>query len=375
MKKSYKRLLVLELIILIILILNNFVSGILGGYYKPIFTFLILIIFRFFFDYEKDRHRYSKTICIEVIIYLLAYFIIYYLLGIIFSFYEPINYLNPEGLINVIIPLVLTIIITEVLRYVMLCKADGSKILFIITCILFIQIDLIGVYNITTFKDANSIFMFLALSLLPSVSKNVLCCYISHKAGYKPVIIYSLVMGLYPYLLPIIPNPNEYLYSIIGLIAPLLLIYRLYIFYKIERDEDVISRGEKHKILALVPSSIIIIILVYFTSGYFHYHAIVIGSGSMESNISKGDVVVVEKMNNNYSELKEGDIIAVKNEGVIIVHRLVKIIQVSNEYYFYTKGDANENIDSYKITEDMVYGIVRKKIPYIGVPTVWLKNI
>ena len=95
----------------------------------------------------------------------------------------------------------------------------------------------------------------------------------------------------------------------------------------------------------------------------------------MEPNISKGDVVVVEKMNNNYSELKEGDIIAVKNEGIIIVHRLVKIIQVSNEYYFYTKGDANENMDSYKITEDMVYGIVNKKIPYIGAPTVWLKNI
>ena len=375
MKKSYKRLLVFELIILIILILNNFVSGILSGYYKTLFIFLILIIFRFFFDYEKDRHRYSKTICIEVIIYLLAYFIIYYLSGIIFSFYEPINYLNTEGFINVIIPLILTIIITEVLRYVMLCKADGSKILFTITCILFIQIDLIGVYNITTFKDPNSIFMFLALSLLPSISKNILCCYISHKAGYKPVLIYSLVIGLYPYLLPIIPNPNEYLYALIGLIAPLILIYRIYIFYKIERDEDVIARGEKHKLLTLVPSSIIIIVLAYFTSGYFHYHAIVIGSGSMEPTIHKGDVVVIERMNNNYASLKEGDIIAVKNEGILIVHRLVKIIHIDNEYYFYTKGDANKDIDGYKITKNMVYGIVNKKIPYIGAPTVWLKNI
>ena len=42
---------------------------------------------------------------------------------------------------------------------------------------------------------------------------------------------------------------------------------------------------------------------------------------------------------------------------------------------YYTKGDANEQIDGYKITMDMVIGTVNFKIPYIGYPTVWVNEL
>ena len=376
MKKGYKRLLFLELFLISILLVNNFVSGILSGYIKVVFLLISLVVFRLFFDFEKDRHRYWQSICLEVLIFLLAYFIIYYLSGLIFTFYKPpVDYYSWSMFIKYILPLILSIVLTEVLRYFMVCKAVGSKLMMVITCILFILIDLTNVFDIETFKTPYTIFMFMAISLLPAISKNILCTYMSLKVGFKPVLIYVSVMGLYMYLIPIIPNPNQYIYALLQLIAPFILLYRVYVFFSVDRDEDVLKRSNKHKIITLIPSALLMVVLAYFTCGYFHYHAVVIGSGSMTPKINKGDVVIIEKITDNYDDLKIGDVIAVKNEGIIIVHRLVKKIIVENEVYFYTKGDANNGMDDYKVSKDMIYGVVNKRIPYIGIPTVWLKNL
>jgi signal peptidase len=276
---------------------------------------------------------------------------------------------------NVIIPLVLFIILKELLRYMVLKKAEGSKFLIILTCILFIFIDLINLYNLETFKTPYTIFLFLATYLLPYTSKNVLCTYISSKAGYKPVILYSMVMELYVYLLPIIPNPNQYMYALFQLLSPFVFLYRLVTIFKADKDEYVEREKNKKKIYLLLPFTIIMIVLAYLTSGYFRYHALVIGSGSMVPNIFKGDVVIVDKKKENIDNVKVGEIIAVRHNDIIVVHRLVKKIKAGNQYVYYTKGDANNDIDSYKITEDMIYGIVNKKIPYIGYPTIWLRKI
>ena len=138
---------------------------------------------------------------------------------------------------------------------------------------------------------------------------------------------------------------------------------------KIERDYN------KKKVLSLAFPLIIVIVLVYFVSGYFHHQAIVVASGSMETVISKGDIVIVEKINGNTDLLELNQVIAYNYSNKIVVHRLVKKIIVNNETYYYTKGDANNDIDNYKITKDMIIGIVNFKIPYIGYPTVWINEL
>ena len=376
MKRGKKRLFIFDIIIIIIfLLLNSFVSSILSGYISVALMALLLIIFKLFFGFEKDRHRYSKSICLEIIIFLMIYFILYYLSGLIFTFYKTINYYTLNSIFKILLPLIITIVLREILRYMMLCKAEGSKFNIITICIVFILFDLLNVFNIKSLNSNYTIFMFLAIYLLPSISKNILCSYTSYKTGYKPVILYCLIMELYIYLLPIIPNPNQYISSLLQLIVPFILLYRIYIFFKKEKDEDVIIKKYKHSILVLIPSLLFAFFLAYFTSGYFNYHAIVIGSGSMVPNINKGDVVVIERKIKNYDDIKIGQIMAVKHENIIVVHRLVKKIKSSDEMYYYTKGDANNDIDNFKITKKDIYGIVNTKIPYIGLPTVWLRDL
>lgn len=375
MKKGYKRLIIFESILCLSFILNSFVSNILSRYTFILCLLIGFIIFKKLFGIEKDKHRYIKDIILDTIIFLIIYLITYYLFGIIIGFAKTGNHYTLNGLITFIIPIIITIIIKEILRYGMLCKAEENTKATIITTILFIVIDISSSVYKEQFTSNYEIFLFLALTVLPALSTNISFTYITKKAGYKPVILYLLVTKLYYYLLPIVPNSNEYITSIIEFTVPILYLYRIYIFFKKEHDEEVERVYKKKHIATLVPSAIIVIILVYLTSGYFHYWAIAVASGSMASTINKGDVVIIEKLDGKFDDLKIGDTIAFKYNKIIVVHRLIKIISENKKYYFYTKGDANIKEDNFAVSENMIIGKVNYKIPYIGKPTVWLNEL
>ena len=375
MKKGYKRLITFESITCLIFLLNSFVPNILSRYTFILLLILGLISFKKLFGIEKDKHRYIKDIILDTVIFLIIFLIVYYLFGIIIGFSKTGNHYTIKGLTTFIIPIIVTVITKEVLRYAMLCKAEGNISALIGTTLLFIIIDTSSVIYIGKFTSNYEIFLFLALTVLPSLSTNISFTYITKKVGYKPVILYSLVTRLYYYLLPIVPNANEYITSVLEFTLPIIYCYRVYTFFKKEHDEEVERTYKKKHITTLIPSIIIVGILVYLTSGYFHYWAIAVASGSMSPTIKKGDVVIIEKLDGKFDNLKIDDTIAFRYENIVVVHRLIKIVNEDGKYYFYTKGDANIKEDNFAITEDMMIGTVNHKIPYIGKPTVWLNEL
>lgn len=374
MKKSYRKMLIFQIIIFLIFILNSFVSNILNGYNFVLFLIVSLVLFKFFFGFEKDRHRYTKDIILEVIIFLLIFFILFYLFGIIITFARTANYYNLYGFKTFIIPITLTIILKEVLRYMMLKKCEDSKFLMFMIFVLFTFLDVSEAVYYNGFKTNYATFTFIALSLLPAISENLVFNYMSLKGGYKPIILYLLVTTLYVYLIPIIPNPNEYITSIIDLVLPILLWLRLRKFFEKESDEYVERDYKKTNILALIIPTLFTIVVVYFTSGYFKYYALAIASGSMERTINKGDVVIVKKIDKDYNDLKVGQVLVYKYSSVVVVHRIIRIVHDNGKYYFYTKGDNNGNADNYEIPQENVIGTVNFRIPYLGLPTVWLNE-
>lgn len=375
MKRGYKKLLIFELIIFIILFLNSFVWNILSSYKISIFLLVVLLIFKGVFGFEKDKHRYTKDLIMEVIIYLIAFFILYYLFGIVITFYKTGNYYTLTGLKDFIIPTIIYIILKEYLRYMIMCKSEGNRLLFVTTVVVFILMDITTAIYFRDFKSNYSTFLFVALTFLPALSSNVVLCYFTNKTGYKPLILYLLVIGLYKYILPIVPNPDEYISSIINFILPIGLAYRLYLFLRRDHQREIDRDYRKKHVMPLAISSLIVIILVYFTSGYFHYWGVAVASGSMNPKIKKGDVAIIEKIDGKYDTLKKGQVIAFKYEGVIVVHRLIDVIKDQGKYYFYTKGDANANPDNFVIEEQNVIGTVDHKISYLGIPTVWINEL
>ncbi len=375
MKKGYKRLLIFQIVVIILLLLNSFVLSILRDYTMFVFILILIFLFKIFFGFEKDRHRYIKDIILDEFIFLLTFFLLYYLSGLIFSFARTTNYYTIKGIFGYVLPLILNILAKEYFRYEMLQKSEGNKLLIVLSVILFILVDITNPIYYGSFNSNYQFFVFIALTVLPAISENLALTYINTKIGYKPGMIYLLVTKLYQILLPIVPNPNEYVVSVIRLIIPCIFAYRVYLFFKKEKDERIDRDYNKKKFGSLIIPTLIVVFLVYITSGYFHYHAVAIASGSMTPNIRKGDVVVIEKLDGKFDTLKVGDVVAYNYGKIIIVHRLVDIVKVENEYYFYTKGDANTDVDNWPVTEEMMIGTVNIKVPYIGLPTVWLNEL
>lgn len=374
MKRGYKKLLLFEFFVLILVLLNSFLFKFLNQFTIILFFVGLLFLFKFIFGFEKDKHRYTKNIIIEIFIILLVFFIIFYLFGLIVGFVKTNSYLNFYGLSNIIIPMFVTIILKEILRYEILMKASDNKLLIILSCTLFIIFDLFNVFSLNDFSSKYNIFLFISLNLIPAISNNVVCTYLSIKTGYKPLIFYQVIIQLYSYILPIIPDVSEYIFSLIGLLLPIIIGRRIYNIFKVENDEDIVRNYKKKDYLILGFSSFIVIFLVYFCSGYFKYHVIAIASGSMHPYLNKGDLAVIEKINKD-SKLKKGTIIAYKYNGVTIIHRINRVVKINNEDIFYTKGDSNNEEDKYKVKKSMISGIVKVNIDYVGWPIVWLNEL
>ena len=375
MKKGYKKLLFFEIVLFCLLFINSFVWNILSDYFILIFLLMLIVLFKFVFGFEKDRHRFTKDLILEIIIFLIVFFILFYLLGIFITFAKTGNFISREGLIHYIIPTFGYIILREIFRYGVMSKAQGNKLVIVMTILLFIFLDISTTLYYADFSSNYKILTFVGLTLLPAVSSNIVFSYITLKTGYKPIILYASVMGLYQYVLPIIPNPDEYLSSIIRFLLPVVLCYRIYGFFHNNYDKELEREYRKKSVLPLAVVSLVVCLLVYFTSGYFHYWAIAIATGSMDPVIKKGDVAIVKKIDDNYHQLKVGDVIAFRYQNVVIVHRIINIVQDRDKYYFYTKGDANVSEDKFAIESDMIVGVVNHKIPLIGIPTVWLSEL
>ena len=373
MKKGYKRLLVFSVFLILLFLSNTFIFNIFSSY-KMILLLLVLIpIFNIFFVLEKDRHRYINDVLFEVIVFTISFFLLYYILGFVVGLARNQNYFTLYGLKTFIIPTIVYCILREYLRYNMLCKSEGSKLVTIIVVLVFITMDITNSLYFSTFNSKYEILRYVALILLPTISKNISYSYISRKIGYKPVILFDLIFSLYPYILPLVPNPNEYIVSIIYLVVPIILALRLNKFFNNKEDYFLPSTYYKKRLTGAIVPTIIVLTLIYFYSGYFRFHAIAIASGSMEPQIKKGDVVIVDKSNKN-KDFKKGQIIAYWKDENIIVHRIVKKVKLDNSYVYYTKGDANEKIDDVLIKEKMIIGKVNHKISYIGYPTVWFSE-
>lgn len=378
MKKGYTKILIIEAIMIVFLLLNSFLVNVLSNYLLVLFLFLSLCLYKIFFNFEKDKHRNTKDIMLYLVIYLLIIFIISYVIGIFIGFVKMPSYYNWYGISKFVLPTALVIIISEFLRYQLLQKSEGNSKLIVLTTILFILVDISNAIYFADFSSVYMIIVFIGLTLLPSIGKNIFSTYTSIYTGYKPALVLNLVMGLYKYLLPIIPDFNEYFQSMLSLIVLTLLTFIIAKVLKVNsnQEEELDSKySKKLMIFAYISEAIIAFVLIYFLSGYFKFYAIAIASGSMNPTFDRGSVAIIKKIDDEYDKLEVGDIIAYKYGNKIIAHRIDSITEIDETRYFYTKGDSNEDVDNYVVRENMIMGTINTYIPFIGYPTVWINEL
>lgn len=119
-------------------------------------------------------------------------------------------------------------------------------------------------------------------------------------------------------------------------------------------------------ILLIILMPILIISLILIIKSYidkdnvpsvFGYSPLIVLSGSMETEIYTGDLVVVKKVKED--TIKEGDIIAFYTDSskeTIITHRIMEIKEEDGKIKYITKGDSNITKDAEEVDSDLVVG-------------------
>ena len=97
----------------------------------------------------------------------------------------------------------------------------------------------------------------------------------------------------------------------------------------------------------------------------FGYKPFIVLSGSMETKIRIGDLIITKIIDPN--SLKVDDVIAFRDEeNTVTTHRIIDIIDKDGTTYFVTKGDNNSSQDRYLVKYKDVEGIYITRIPGVG---------
>lgn len=97
----------------------------------------------------------------------------------------------------------------------------------------------------------------------------------------------------------------------------------------------------------------------------FGYKPFIVLSGSMETEIHKGDLIIVKNI--NPEKLKVNDVIAFKDQQeTVTTHRIIEIVEKDGANYFVTKGDNNSSQDQNLVEYKDVEGIYVFKISKVG---------
>ena len=375
MKRSQKIIIGLLSFMSLVLLINSFITKIFSRYSICAFIFIVLIISYLLLGMEKEKSRYNKDIILSLLIYIAIYYITTYLFGLFIGFNKNIYSSNIILILKNIVPIIILIPLSELLRYIINSKIKDNYILLGLSIFVFTLIDTTITIQASSFKNFYDTLKVIGLFILPSLSKNYLLTYLTIKVSYKPNLVYRYLMELPRYILPIVTSFGVYIESVIYISFPIIVFIIIYNDFKKREKKNIIlsSKFKKNTKFIYYIVTIILITVVSLTSGYFKYQAIVIATGSMTPNINKGDMVVIEKVApKDAKKLKEGEVLAFKREDKIVVHRIYKIYTSGNEIFFKTKGDHNNAPDGYLTEAKEILGTVKFNIRYIGYPTVAL---
>lgn len=374
MKNEKIRLYAIELLLIIFLLLAMMFSDIFTRKIISIILLVFMIISVILIKTKKIKSINNKQTTILLSAFGIIYIAIIYIIGIFTGFYRATVQFSLWSILNYIIPYIVIIVSSEIIRKTILLKESKKSQAIILVAMVILDVILwTSIYNLKTAKDYFTLMTFIIFS---SIANNLLYNYIIIKyENWTAIIVYRLITTLYMYIIPFLPDFHIFLEAIIRLIVPYIIYIILEQINGINKKANVIPVKQKYKeiIISTITFGIVAIIIMLI-SCEFKFGVLTIGSGSMTGTINKGDIILYERYDEN-EQIKTGDIIVFQNEDLRIVHRVVDQRNLGEEIRYYTKGDANaQEDDGYRTRKDVI-GKVNARIPYIGYLTLFVNDI
>lgn len=330
------------------------------------FWAFILLGFR-----EDKKTQLKKNVILLTVMVVILFFSLSYGIGLFIGFLRNSYSLDLHSIIDNIFAPIIMIICIEMFRYIAISANKERKIYLIIITLVIAAFEIFTSIRLIDLDGFARIFKISTSIIFPIIVKNMVLSYLTYEVGYRPSLIYRLVMDVYIFVMPIIPDFGEYINSMIGICFPVFLyVYAARMIEEYHSGVQYDFSTAKFEWTDL-PVVCFILIFVGLLSGQFSYFIIGIGSGSMAPVINKGDAVIIQKIKEDEA-LKEGDIIAFSVDGKTVIHRLVDIERVGSKYMYHTKGDANNSEDKLALEFSDIKGKVNLRIPYVAYPSLFL---
>ncbi|MBR4231247.1 MAG: signal peptidase I [Bacilli bacterium] len=380
MKKDKLRLYILEFVLIVVLFFTLFASYIETRWFLATFLLIFMFIIRQLIKKRGIKSIYDKQVLLLMLIFALIYLGVLYALGLHFGFVRSKYLFTIRNIFNIIIPTIIIIISSEVIRVILINqnmvikikghKFDLSLVLIYLSLVLVDYNIYAGIYNLNKLDDFLTAIGFILFS---SMANNLLFNYISKRFGAKPIILFRFITILYIYLIPYQPDVYLFLRTFLRILYPFII----YLIFEQTYARSNLAIAYKDKKKSIIWTCFIfgfITLMIMLISCQFKYGIMVIGSESMTGTIDVGDAIIYEQYNKN-SKIQKGQVIVFYYGNMSTIHRVVEIKNINGEVRYFTKGDANKSYDSGYRTEADINGLVKLKIKYIGWPTLWLRRL
>lgn len=323
---------------------------------------------------HKDRIRKKVDKAYIVGAIFAIWFVFYMASGLVTTYVHNALVNDIRGVTLNLIAFVTTAACLEYVRYATISLAGRGNFAWygVLVTIVFglMQLGILGVLSADSLEGG---IKLLVSDIIPVFATSALLTYMAVTAGIMSMMIYRLGNVLLMILPPFIPKHDWYMQGITSVVLAL----ALYLAIDSTRQDKKRHLTRRH--INHAPDVIFIVVLAVmalFMIGAFAYKPIAIMSDSMKPVFSKGSVVITEKITSSM-DIRVGDIIQYEAEEKMVTHRVVAISVARDKdggRVFMTKGDNSPSVDE-PVSENQLYGVVRYHIPFIGYPTVWLKEL
>ena len=343
------------------------------SFFNFLFYGLLFLIFILLFRDKKLIRNYHKEFSQTVFIISIIYFIIYYILGLIIGYSYNVYSTSFIGILRNIIVIVVPLLFREEVRSRFLFLNKKKFGIFFIT-LLFIVLELFS-STFFTYSNNEELFINFFSVFLPIVLENILLTYLAFIGIRSTVYAYFIPMLISRYFIPITLDVDWFFALLFQLILVVVIFYVSFNEYLWKEKRIYSYKTNKTNSVIYLFGVVFIVSFGLFVAGVFKYRPVAILTYSMEPIFTRGDAVIVEKLDDEEkNKLKKGDIIQYQVDKTVVVHRIIKVKKEDNKKVYILKGDNNNAKDPKPVYMEQIMGKVLFSIPKVGYPSVWLSE-
>ncbi len=213
---------------------------------------------------------------------------------------------------------------------------------------------------------------FLGGTFLPLLAKGLLAGALAVSGGPLAAMAYMGAMTAFEWHSPILPHLDWIMKALIGTTLPLTGLVVLQFMNETPAPKRTQAKTQRRVSPAWIITGLLCFLLVWVTLVPLGIRPVSVATGSMAPALHTGDLVLVRHV--AADTISVGDVIQFRSGDTTIIHRVVAVDDDSH-LHFYTKGDANNDMDSEPVMGGQVIGRVSLTIPKLGWISVWARNV